>query len=109
MGIVYYDSFVSYVKSAADLKAKIARIDTIITALEDSALESAANQNFEEYQLDDGQSRIRTNYRSTEDIFKSINGFEKLRQQYINRLLGRQTRLVDLHSNVINQTGFRRR
>lgn len=92
---VYYDSADIYINGAINLCDKIARIDAIITALEAAALKGAATGNFSEYSLDDGQTKIRTAYRSVEDIARSITAFETIRQRYINQLNGRHVRLVD--------------
>lgn len=92
--MVEYDSAAIYIQSSTDLCDKIAKIDLIIAALEDTALSSAANDNIEEYWLDDGQSKIKTKYKGTDEIFKSIYSFEKMRQIYVNRLNGRVVRMV---------------
>lgn len=92
---VYYDSSVIYIQSATTLQGKITRIDAIITALEDTALTAAANDNILEYELNDGQVKIRTEYRGTDAVFKSIKAFEQLRQMYVNRLNNRHMRLID--------------
>lgn len=49
------------------------------------------------YELDDGQVRIKTGYRSVEDVTKGITALETMRQMYLNRLNGRATVLVDRH------------
>ena len=77
---------------------KIEKIDAIIAALEDTALQSAGNDNIEEYWLDDGQSKIKTSYKGTDQIFKSIIAFERMRQIYVNRLNGFVVRMVDSRS-----------
>lgn len=77
---------------------KIEKIDAIISALEDTALQSAANDNIDEYWLDDGQSKIKTSYKGTDQIFKSIIAFERMRQIYVNRLNGFVVRMVDSRS-----------
>ena len=64
--MVEYDSASIYIQSSPALCDKIAKIDLIITALEDTALSSAANDNIEEYWLDDGQSKIKTTYKGTD-------------------------------------------
>lgn len=92
---VYFDSADIYVDSAADNRAKIVRIDAIITALETSALKAAAKNAIQEYTLNDGQTTIRTAYRNTDEILNSIAAFERLKQMYVNRLNGRMMRLVD--------------
>ena len=96
--MVEYDSAAIYIQSSNDLCDKIAKIDAIIAALETTALSSAANDNIEEYWLDDGQSKIKTKYKGTDEIFKSIISFEKMRQIYVNRLNGFVVRMVDSRS-----------
>lgn len=92
---VYFDSADIYINQGIDVRAKIARINNIITALEDSALKAAASGNVSEYSLDDGQTKIRTVYRNAEDVASAITAFETVRQRWINQLNGRQVRLVD--------------
>jgi hypothetical protein len=96
--MVEYESASIYIRSATELCDKIARIDAIITALEDKALDAAANDDLMEYSLDDGQTKIKTVYRGVKSILNAIMGFEQLRQMYINRLNGRVVRLVDSKS-----------
>ena len=96
--MVIYDSAAIYIQSSTALCEKIAKIDSIIAALEDTALSSAANDNIEEYWLDDGQSKIKTTYKGTDEVFKSIHAFEKMRQIYVNRLNGFVVRMVDSRS-----------
>jgi hypothetical protein len=93
--MVYYDSASKYIDCASDLRDKITRIETIISALEDTALKAAANDNITEYSLNDGQTIIRTVYKGADAVLNSIMAFEKIRQMYINRLNGRVMRLVD--------------
>lgn len=89
-----------YVDSASSLEAKIARIDTIITALEDQFINSAAgNSDLEYYTLDDGQTKITTAYRDVRLIPQAISRFETLRTMYINRLNGRCRILRDVRGN----------
>ncbi len=92
---VIYDKASIFIQEATCLKDKIARIDLIIISLEDNALKAADNDNIQEYELNDGQVKIRTEYRGTDAVLKSIMDFEKLRQMYVNRLNGRIIRAVD--------------
>ena len=96
--MVAYDSASIYIQSSTTLCEKIEKIDAIISALEDTALQSAANDNIDEYWLDDGQSKIKTSYKGTDQIFKSIIAFERMRQIYVNRLNGFVVRMVDSRS-----------
>jgi len=92
--MVIYDSAFIYIDSATSLRDKITRIDAIIDALLNTALASAATDNFTEYVLDDGQTKIRATYKGTDAIFNSINVLERTKQIYVNRLNGRTFRLV---------------
>lgn len=95
MSEIIYDSADLYIECATDLRAKIARINAIITALENAAVKGAATGHLSEYNLDDGQTKIRTAYRNMEEVMQAIKSFEQIRQMYINRLNGRHVRLVD--------------
>lgn len=92
---VYYDSAAIYIQSRSTLRDKIIAIDKIIDALEAQALISAGTIDVSEYSLDDGQTRIKTMYRSGKDIAESITQFEIIRERYVNRLNGRKFRLLD--------------
>ena len=50
---------------------------------------------FSSYELDDGQIKIKTMYRSVADINASIDGLEKMKIRYESRLYGRKTVLRD--------------
>ncbi len=93
--MITYDSTDIYIQSATTLRAKIVRIDAMIVALEDTVLKAVGTGNVEDYSLDDGQVRIKTTYRNTEEVIKSISDLEKVRQMYVNRLNKRHIRLVD--------------
>lgn len=86
MSTQIYNDFGIYVDEASDYVTKIERIDAVIVAMEDSLLKAAVNQHITEYMLDDGQTKIRTEYRNVEEISESIRGLERVRQIYINRL-----------------------
>jgi hypothetical protein len=95
MGQIIYESASIYVDSATTIRAKIARIEEIQSALLTSALTAATNGHVSEYQLDTGQTKIKANYRNAAEINASYNAFEMIRQTLINRLNGRKIRLVD--------------
>ena len=90
-----YDSASIYIDSRATLREKITAIDAIIAALEVSALKAAEGESIEEYWLDDGQTKIKTIRRTSEQIARSILSFEQIKQRYVNTLNGRVFRLVD--------------
>lgn len=108
--MVVYESIKQYIECSTNLVDRINRIDQIIEAIENSMLSRAetgggANNstiNVEEYSLDDGQTKIRTKYRSSED-FAAMGGMlaqlDFLKQRLIarlnNNITGRVIRLVD--------------
>ncbi len=93
--MVVYDTAALFVQSRTAICDKIVAIDAIIAALEVTALTSASTDNIEEYWLDDGQTKIRTVYKGTDQILKSIESFIRLRNYYESKLNGRTVRLVD--------------
>jgi hypothetical protein len=93
--MVTYDSAYNYIESCTTLRDKITRIEAIITALEDTALKAAANDNITEYMLNDGQTIIKTVYKGADAVMRSIEAYEKLKERYVNKLNGRTFKLVD--------------
>jgi len=93
--MIVYQSEAFYIASVTEKKAKITAIKAIIAALEVKALSSIDNIDVEEYMLDDGQTKIKTTFRSPEAIWKAIHNYEILLQRYINQLNGRVVRLLD--------------
>lgn len=94
-------SISEYISTKTDYSSKIIAIDLLI----DKMLLSIAEQSgggslsgISEYQLDDGQIKIKTSYNSIKDVEAGINSLEKLRQIYINRMNGRTVVLRDVNS-----------
>lgn len=90
-----YNSAGVYVESAASIQEKIVRIDQVISALTILLIDNSSAALYKEYQLDDGQTKIRSVYNTPVDIGNSIRNMEQLKQMYINKLNGRTFRLVD--------------
>lgn len=97
---VIFQSETLFIDSATDMEAKIVKIDLIIEALLDLSLTAVGKQDIVEYTLDDGQTKIRTEFRGMSAILRAITDYEKLRQMYFNRLNGRTFRLVDSKSVI---------
>lgn len=106
--MVYFDSCSIYITSATTLKDKIARIDAIIVLLEDAAIKAAGNEDISEYSLDDGQTKIKTVYKSAASVMSALQSFETMRQRYINQLNGRHVRLVDSKNFPSNRRRYGR-
>lgn len=94
--MVVFDSADIYINSKKTLKEKIAALDAIIDTLLTTCLKAASTGNVTEYNLDTGQTKIKTIYRSATDVSNAIIAFEAVRNYYINQLNGgRRLKLVD--------------
>lgn len=93
--MVEYSSASLYIESATSLRDKIDKIDAVLDALLSSVLEAAETDNITEYQLDDGQTKIKAIYKGADAVLRSISALERVRQIYVNGLNGRCFRLVD--------------
>jgi hypothetical protein len=94
MSVQYLDLDVNF-ESCTSLRAKITKIDTIIDALLVTALKSVNAGNRVEYMVDDGQSKQRVVYSTTESVTNAIKQYENIRQMYVNKLRGGVYRNVD--------------
>jgi hypothetical protein len=92
--MIVYSSEAAYITDSKTLKDKIARIDRVINALYDSAINAASNNDISSYSLDDGQTSISTSYRSVEEALQAVKGFENLRERMLNKLNGYSIRLL---------------
>lgn len=90
-----YITCIDYIRCSTDTTDKIARIDAIIAALEDSMLAGALKANIEEYSLDDGQTKIKTVFRSVKDIEDAIKALEGRKNRLINNCVGYRYGLQD--------------
>jgi len=80
-----------YIESKSSLLAKIQSIDNLISVMELKILDVSESAAYDEYQMDDGQMKVRTKYRSVKDVMAGITGLEQLKQRYVNRYNGRIT------------------
>ena len=84
-----YTTIIEYIESRTSLAAKIQAYDTIIAGLEATMLLAIESGHIKQYEFDDGMMKVRTEYRSVNDIANAMTGYERLRQMYINRYNGR--------------------
>lgn len=89
-----YTTLDVYLESKSKSIGKIATYDLIIEGLEQTLLKSTASGHIVQYEMDDGQMKVRTAYRNVKELIASMEGLIRLRQYYINRANGRVTRLV---------------
>lgn len=94
----YFESPWDYMESGSSLKDKIKRIDQIIDSLIKTQMEENSGP-VEEYHYNDGQTIVKTIYRTPEEMARAIEMWEKLRNKYEYRLTGRIRRLQDGYVN----------
>jgi hypothetical protein len=82
--------------TAERLEAVELLIDTYIASMADSV--SGAGNNISEYWLDDSQVKIKTVYRSIEDIKAGLHALEVMRNKYLSQLTGRQKVCKDIRT-----------
>lgn len=90
-----FESASLYLESCTTAAARITALDAIIERLLVVAATAAETGHIDEYWFDDGHIKIRSKYRSVQDVEKSIMSFQRLRDMYANRKTGRVTRLID--------------
>lgn len=89
-----YMTINQYFDCKSKLIGEIATYDLLIKGVQDSLRESILSGIYSEYELDDGQIKCRTKYRSIDQMVKGLQGLRTLRQDCINQYNGRGTRLV---------------
>ncbi len=83
-----------YVECKSKLIGKIATYDLLIQNMENSMLTAITSGHLIQYEMDDGQMKVRAQYRNISDMTEAMNGLVKLRQMYINKANGRSMRSV---------------
>jgi len=106
MAAIYFDTEGLYIQSCTTKLAKIAAIEAIQDALLTSALTAASKGAISEYQLNDGQTIIKTVYRNASEIEMAYDAFERIKQRLINSINGRIVRLMP-SNNFVRNGNFR--
>lgn len=83
-----YSSESEYIQSATTDSDKIVKIDTAISNLYDVVLTAVANEDVQEYSMDNGQTKIRKVYRSVKAVMQTIKALETMKTHYSNKLNG---------------------
>lgn len=96
-----YNNAYSYITCSTTITEKIAKIEAIISALEDISLIAAGKAHIDEYELDDGQTKIKASYRSPKSIADAIDAFTKIKERWVNKCIGSVVVLRDAGSNNI--------
>lgn len=87
-------SIQEYVECKAASIGKIATYDILIANMENAMLTAITSGHLIQYEMDDGQMKVRAQYRNITDMTQAMQGLIKLRQMYINRANGNSIRLV---------------
>ncbi len=61
-----------------DVKVRIARVESILTALENAMLDGTMDLGREGFSFDDGQTKIQTNFKSLDQISKAYEHWLKV-------------------------------
>lgn len=88
-----YLSISQYIECKSTLLEKITAINNLISAMELKLVDTVGQTNYSEYQMDDGQMKVRAAYRSPTDVMAGITALEQLKQRYVNRYNGRSRNL----------------
>lgn len=80
-----YTTIPHFFEQASKLIGKIATYDALIEAFEKSILEATVSGHLLQTELDDGQMKLRVQYRNTKDMVTAMEGLIKLRQYYVNK------------------------
>ena len=86
-----YLSIPQYLDSKKTISDKIKAYDALISSMEAAILEGIGSGHLAEYEMDDGQMKVRGRYRSIAEMTRAIKALEAMRQMYINRYNGRVT------------------
>lgn len=89
-----YMTIPQYIECKSKLLDKVAVYDLLIDGLEKSILEATLSGQYAEYEMDDGQMKVRSRFRSIDQMIAGMQGLRKIRQDYINQYNGRGIRLV---------------
>lgn len=95
----------NYIVSSSDNRERYARLINIRNQLEDTLLRGATSGEYDEYNLDDGQTKIKVIFRNNTEIINAIKAMDTLIGRVENRLIGRTFNLKD--SKTIKNYNYR--
>lgn len=89
---------VQYINSFKKTRERIEAIDLLIDSMMANMTLAIAGEGSitKMYEYDDGQVKVKTEYRSIDEIKVGIDQLEQLKQMYLNRLTGRVINLRDV-------------
>jgi hypothetical protein len=84
-----YMTIDQYFECKSKILGKIATYDLLIEAMEKAIDTATLSGHLNQVELDDGQMKLRTNYRNIGDMTKALLGLEQARQRYVSKYNGR--------------------
>lgn len=93
-----YNTISIYLESKTTLLDRICAIEVLIEAmiLKMADVTSGQNSVIDEYWMDDGQMKVKTSYRSIDDVQNGVKALERMKQIYVNKYNGRSFVLRDV-------------
>lgn len=88
---IEYMTIPQFIVCKSQLIGKVATYDLLIAGMEAAVLEATTSGQYAEYELDDGQMKVRSRYRSVDQMLAGLQGLRRIRQDYINQYNGRIT------------------
>lgn len=90
-----YENETCLLESCLTAQAKVTALDAIIEALLIASATIGNTVDSMGYSLDDGQTKIKREYRTPGEIVSAITGFERLRNYYMAKCTGSVFSLVN--------------
>lgn len=89
---MYEDRIVTigqYLATCTSLQNRIDALENLIDQMLLRMVDAVDSSDVSEYDMDDGQMKVRTRYRSIEDLERGIKGLQRILETYRNQLNGR--------------------
>jgi hypothetical protein len=78
-----------YLETCTSLQNRIDATENLIDQMLLRMVDAVDTSDLSEYDVDDGQMKVRTRYRNIEDLERGIKGLQRIAETYRNRLNGR--------------------
>lgn len=101
-----YETIKEYLMGDTDSQTKMDRYNSLQEALELQLVSNAAGQEFDSYELDDGQSKIKTVIKDYSKIIATIDAIEKLKERLFNNTVGNVVVLRDAKAVKSLKNGY---
>jgi hypothetical protein len=96
--MVYYNDAITYLESTDDLSGRLTRMKLLRDALELQIGKGILTSNVQEYQLNDGQTIVRTIYRNLAEVERAYDWLDKKIIKLESQLVGRSFKLRDQYT-----------